>query len=207
MTSTLRLVWITPDAEQTVVDIARVSSKKAPGEPGEKLLNYLKRNAHWSPFEMASACLEITTTRDIGRQLLRHRSFSFQEFSQRYSEVASLRTDREARGQHPTNRQASTELKDPLLDVWWGMAVGAVAESIERLYREALRRGVAKECARALLPEGLTPTRMYMAGTLRSWLHFVEVRTAEGTQPECAAVAREAERVLAEQCPVIFART
>lgn len=203
-TETAQLVWITPNAEQVVIDCARVSSPKAAGEPGERLLAYLRRHAHWSPFEMASACLEIRTTRDISRQLLRHRSFSFQEFSQRYAEAPTLATDREARAQHPTNRQASVPLDDSDVQAWWATTVADVANVARDAYQLALDRGIAKECARAILPEGLTPTRMFMAGTLRSWMHFIDVRTGNGTQPECVDVAKAAQQVLIGECPTVF---
>lgn len=200
---TASLVWITPDAEQVVIDCARVSSPKAPGSEGAGLLAYLRRHRHWSPFEMASACLEISTTRDISRQLLRHRSFSFQEFSQRYAEVPELVTTREARGQHPTNRQASVPL-DSGCRWWWHETQEKLARTASNLYAQAIDDGIAKECARALLPEGLTPTRMFMSGTLRSWVHFLDVRDADGVQPECRDVARACANILRAEAPLIF---
>lgn len=165
----VQLIWITPDAERMIAHIARVSNPANQDNPDyEKLLRYMIEHKHWSPFEMASACVEINTTRDIGRQILRHRSFSFSEFSQRYSAVDALPEPelREARLQDTKNRQNSFEVgPGPLADRWEILQHEVYLAASER-YKEALSLGFAKEQARALLPEGLTPTRMYMAGTL-----------------------------------------
>jgi thymidylate synthase (FAD) len=155
---------------------------------------------------MVSACLEINTTRDIGRQILRHRSFSFQEFSQRYADVVALGGSgpRECRMQDSKNRQNSLETDDAPLHEWWRQAQLGVSEMAAELYSAALHRGIAKEQARALLPEGLTPSRMYMAGTMRSWMHWIQVRTDPSTQKEHRLLAEEAKAVLAEPFPIIM---
>jgi thymidylate synthase (FAD) len=182
--------------EALVAYVARVSN---PGnqmnlETAPRLLAYLRRNNHWSPFEMASATLEIETTRDIARQILRHRSFSFQEFSQRYAEATSFHEPREARLQDTTNRQNSLPSDDHQLEKWWRAEQRELLAKVTRLYSKALEKGIAKEQARAVLPEGLTHSRLYMAGTLRSWLHYIELRTDAGTQKE--------HRIIAEKCRV-----
>ena len=168
---------------------ARVSNpqNQANTKTTAKLLDYLIKHKHWSPFEMASACIEITTTRDIARQLLRHRSFSFQEFSQRYADINDLDNDfvlREARLQDPKNRQNSIETSDVSLDIWWDAQQKFVIEHVKRIYNEAIERGIAKEQARAILPEGNTVSRLYVNGTIRSWIHYIELRSANGTQKE-----------------------
>lgn len=168
---------------------ARVSNpqNQANTKTTAKLLDYLIKHKHWSPFEMASACIEITTTRDIARQLLRHRSFSFQEFSQRYADINNLDNDfvlREARLQDPKNRQNSIETSDVSLDIWWDAQQKFVIEHVKRIYNEAIERGIAKEQARAILPEGNTVSRLYVNGTIRSWIHYIELRSANGTQKE-----------------------
>lgn len=204
---TASLVWATPDADALIARIARVSNPANEGNEATapRLLAYLLRHSHWSPFEMASVCMEIVTTRDIGRQLLRHRSFAFQEFSQRYAEVGALDEAplRAARMQHPTNRQASVACDDPSIAEWWEKAQAEHAASAGQTYRDALAHGIAKEVARAILPEGLTPTRMYMAGTVRSWLHFCDLRRGHGTQVESTAIAEAAWGILRETCPMI----
>lgn len=186
------------EAQDLVAYVARVSN---PGnqmnvETAPRLLAYLKKNKHWSPFEMASATLEIETTRDIARQILRHRSFSFQEFSQRYAEVTSFFEPREVRLQDTTNRQNSLPNDDPHLADWWRSEQKELLARVTRLYSKAIQRGIAKEQARAVLPEGLTQSRLYMAGTLRSWLHYVELRTDPSTQKE--------HRIIAEQCRAVL---
>jgi thymidylate synthase (FAD) len=170
---------------------------------GDKLVDYLIRNKHWSPLEMVSVCMEIETTRDIARQILRHRSFSFQEFSQRYAEVNSF-SIRECRMQDTKNRQNSLTTDDIELQQWWGSAQARVQKEAEFMYQAALNRGIAKEQARALLPEGLAMSRMYMNGTLRSWLHYIEIRTDVATQKEHRDVALECKKALAELCPTII---
>jgi len=157
-------------------------------ETNPKLLKYLIKNQHWSPFEMVSICLEIKTTRDIARQILRHRSFSFQEFSQRYAQVDESFMTREARLQDPKNRQNS---------------IFSVAEQAKETYQWALDQGIAKEQARAVLPEGMTPSTLYMNGTLRSWIHYIQVRTEKGTQKEHRALAVAAAETIAPLFPLI----
>lgn len=176
---------------------ARVSnpSNQANRETTSKLLRYLIKHKHWSPFEMASACIEIETTRDIARQLLRHRSFSFQEFSQRYASVNDINGDsfvvREARLQDKSNRQNSIPCDDTSLSVWWEQQQRFIIDHVRRIYDEARERGIAKEQARAILPEGNTVSRLYVNGTIRSWIHYIELRSANGTQKEHMELARE----------------
>lgn len=170
---------------------ARVSnpSNQNNDDSAEKLVRYLLKNKHWSPLEMVNVCLEIETTRDIARQILRHRSFSFQEFSQRYA-VASLGWEySEARLQDIKNRQNSLENSDAILDAWWDAKQKFVTEIVSGVYSEALERGIAKEVSRKVLPEGLTVSRLYMNGSLRSWVHYISLRTEKGTQKEHRDVA------------------
>lgn len=177
--------------EELVAYCARVSNpgNQANHETAPRLLNYLTRNQHWSPFEMAHAVMEIQTTRDIARQILRHRSFSFQEFSQRYAEVDAEPIMRETRLQDTKNRQNSIETDDKALSTWWNMAQREQwAESIS-MYKRALEQGIAKEVARAVLPEGLTVSRLYMAGSIRSWIHYIQLRAGNGTQKEHREIA------------------
>ena len=197
----VRHIWSTPDAEQLIADMARVSAPENIGKDATKLIGYLLRNKHFSPFEMVNMCVEINTTRDIARQLLRHRSFSFQEFSQRYAEVDKLPPAplREARLQDTKNRQNSIENKDINLSSWWADTQEEIHWLSHRAYKQALEHGIAKEVARAVLPEGLTSSRMYMNGTLRSWIHFYELRRGNGTQKETRLVA-EAVGALLKQC-------
>jgi len=174
---------------------ARVSNpqNQANTKTTAKLLDYLIKHKHWSPFEMASACIEIETTRDIARQLLRHRSFSFQEFSQRYADIRDLDDDfviREARLQDPKNRQNSIENPDAALEDEWANKQLAIIEMVKMTYNWALENGIAKEQARAILPEGNTVSRLYVNGTIRSWIHYIELRSANGTQQEHMDVAR-----------------
>ena len=201
-----RLVWATPDIDQRIVWMARVSNPKAePGDPGERLINYLIRNKHWSPFEMANICVEVETTRDIARQILRHRSFHFQEFSQRYATVLQEQpVVSEARLQDTKNRQHSIPVDDPDLQGWWEIAQKNTWDEAYARYEGALRRGVAKEVARKLLPEGLTQTRMYMSGTVRDWYHYFQVRLTDGTQKEHRDVAFEMLKVCQQVSPLIF---
>jgi thymidylate synthase (FAD) len=168
---------------------ARVSNpaNQANTKTTPKLLDYLIKHKHWSPFEMASACIEIETTRDIARQLLRHRSFSFQEFSQRYADIRDLNDDfviREARLQDPKNRQNSIPNKDAALEDEWANKQLAIIEMVKMTYDWAIENGIAKEQARAILPEGNTVSRLYANGTIRSWIHYIELRSANGTQQE-----------------------
>jgi thymidylate synthase (FAD) len=174
---------------------ARVSNpqNQANTKTTAKLLDYLIKHKHWSPFEMASACIEIETTRDIARQLLRHRSFSFQEFSQRYADIRDLDDDfviREARLQDPKNRQNSVEVDNPALSGEWNMRQRDVIDTAKKHYNWAIENGIAKEQARAVLPEGNTVSRLYVNGTIRSWIHYIELRSANGTQQEHMDVAR-----------------
>lgn len=165
----------------------------------DKLLAYCVRNEHWSPFEMVNVVMEIETTRDIARQILRHRSFSFQEFSQRYAAVADMSEPREARLQDTKNRQNSIETDDIAIQEWWKEEQEWLLHKIEVLYEQALADGIAKEVARAILPEGLTMSRMYMNGTLRSWIHYCQLRMGNGTQKEHREVAAECWRLIATE--------
>ena len=193
--------------EEFIVYCARVSNpaNQANHATAPKLMRYLTTHGHWSPFEMVSVTMEITTTRDIARQILRHRSFSFQEFSQRYADPTEALgfSFREARLQDKANRQnsivASSE-DDDMRGRWITMQYIAMNEA-EKRYKEALVMGIAKEQARALLPEGLTVSRLYMAGTLRSWLHYCNVRTKADTQAEHRAVADSAWQIIVNLCP------
>jgi len=201
----VNLVWATPDLEEKVAYCARVSNPENQNnhETAPKLLKYLMKHKHWSPFEMANVCMEIETTRDIARQILRHRSFSFQEFSQRYASVNSFAV-RECRMQDTKNRQNSLTTDDAQLQNWWELAQKRVKDDAELMYHAALAKGIAKEQARALLPEGMAVSRMYMNGTLRSWLHYIEVRTDPSTQKEHRDVAEACKNVLATVCPSIM---
>jgi thymidylate synthase (FAD) len=200
----VNLVWATPDIEEKVAYCARVSNPENQhnNETAGKLLKYLVKNKHWSPFEMANVCMEIECTRDIARQILRHRSFSFQEFSQRYAK-ATVFDSRECRMQDDKNRQNSLDTEDKYLKNWWASAQNRVLDEAELMYNAALSKGIAKEQARALLPEGLTMSRLYMNGTLRSWLHYIEIRTDKATQKEHRDVAEACKTVLSVLCPNI----
>jgi len=194
------------DAQELIAYCARVSnpSNQLNTETSEKLIKYLIKHQHWSPLEMVSACIEITTTRDIARQILRHRSFSFQEFSQRYADpTADLNfVTREARLQDAKNRQNSIETDDEELQKRWDKIQQNVITEARMAYNWAIENGIAKEQARAVLPEGLTVSRMYMNGTLRSWIHFIQVRSGNGTQKEHMLIAREVARIIAEIFPL-----
>ena len=191
--------------EELVAYCARVSnpSNQNNTKTSRKLLRYLAREKHWSPFEMVSACLEIETTRDIARQILRHRSFSFQEFSQRYAEQTEFTLFRDARMQDSKNRQNSIETEDADLKYEWLKKQAEVAVSVKNAYNWALENGIAKEQARAVLPEGTTSSRLYMNGTLRSWIHYVELRSSNGTQKEHRDVAIECGKVLSTIFPIM----
>lgn len=210
MTATARLIAVSQptdgsSAEALVAYCARVSNPKNQANPDAAgLLRYLLRNAHWSPFEMAHAVVEIETTRDIARQLLRHRSFAFQEFSQRYAKAPPAPVLRDARMQHPTNRQASLPAADEDLRGEWADAQTWVWQIAMGAYEDAINRGMAREVARAVLPEGLTGSRLYMAGSLRSWLHYLEVRRGNGTQPEHVAVAEAITEALRPAFPTLL---
>ena len=198
------------DLQDLIAFCARVSnpSNQLNTETSQKLINYLVKNAHWSPLEMVSVCLEIETTRDIARQMLRHRSFSFQEFSQRYADPTKDLDFvlREARLQDTKNRQNSVELEDTLFgdnlkEQWRWMQEDVILAST-KAYEWAVKNGIAKEQARAVLPEGLTVSRLYMNGTLRSWIHFIQVRSGNGTQKEHMQVARACAEVIAKVFPM-----
>jgi thymidylate synthase (FAD) len=201
------------DAQELIAYCARVSNpaNQFNTETSEKLIRYLVRHQHWSPLEMVSACCEIVTTRDIARQILRHRSFSFQEFSQRYAdptaELDQAFVLRECRFQDTKNRQNSVELdmsddQQRLLGIEWSRAQERVLYAVKREYKWALDNGIAKEQARAVLPEGLTISRMYMNGTLRSWIHFIELRSGNGTQKEHQQIAVACAEVIAKIFPM-----
>lgn len=206
--SSVKLEWATPNIEDVIIHIARVSNPKMQNEPTSKLIPYCIKNQHWSPFEMVNVCLEMNTTRDIGRQVLRHRSFSFQEFSQRYAAVDALGDFEfsEVRLQDTKNRQNSLEINGDktYLKNWWSWKQAQVMELVSQLYKEALEQGIAKEIARKILPEGLTPTRFYMNGTVRSWMHYCMLRTANGTQKEHMILAQQASDELAKILPTVW---
>lgn len=177
---------------EQVAFAARVSNptNQNNSETAEKLVRYLIKNQHWSPLEMVSVCMEIETTRDIARQILRHRSFAFQEFSQRYADASQLGFEvREARMQDLKNRQNSIETDNQALAAWWETYQKKVIEVASDAYKFALEKGIAKEQARAVLPEGITGSRMYMNGTLRSWVHYIQLRSGNGTQKEHREIA------------------
>jgi thymidylate synthase (FAD) len=203
-----------PNLQDLVAYCARVSnpSNQANSETSEKLIKYLIKHKHWSPLEMVSACIEVETTRDIARQLLRHRSFSFQEFSQRYAdptaELDNAFVLREARLQDTKNRQNSVEFdmsdeKQKLLAYEWERAQKRVLYAVKKEYEWAIKNGIAKEQARAVLPEGLTVSRLYVNGTLRSWIHYIDLRDGNGTQKEHAEIARACAEVIAKVFPII----
>ena len=191
---------------ELVAFCARVSnpSNQTNKDTSEKLIRYLVKNQHWSPLEMVSMCLEIETTRDIARQILRHRSFSFQEFSQRYADPTQELdfVTREARLQDTKNRQNSIEVDDQLLQNEWYRAQQRVIYAAKREYEWAIANGIAKEQARAVLPEGLTVSRLYMNGTLRSWVHYIQLRSENGTQKEHREIALKCAEVIAKVFPM-----
>ena len=203
-THTAKLIWVTPNAEKLIGKIARVSNPANEDNPdSEKLLRYLIKHRHWSPFEMASMCIEIQTTRAIAPQILRHRSFSFQEFSQRYAEVTDIHTP-QLRRQDLKNRQNSiSDLRQADIDQWNLLTEEHFKHSME-LYKALLDKGVAKECARSVLPLN-TGTRMYMSGTIRSWLHYVDLRSANGTQLEHQKIALDVLSILQRELPTVAA--
>ena len=195
------------DVQELIAFCARVSNPTAQinTETSEKLIRYLIKHQHWSPLEMVSACLEIKTTRDIAHQIVRHRSFSFQEFSQRYADPDlqdELFEYSEARLQDTKNRQNSIEVNDPKLQEEWNERQKEVAELAKQNYDWAIQNGIAKEQARKVLPEGITTTTLYMNGTLRSWFHYIELRGANGTQKEHMEIAHECAKVIAEIFPL-----
>jgi thymidylate synthase (FAD) len=194
------------DAQELIAYCARVSNpaNQLNTDTSEKLIRYLVKHAHWSPLEMVSACVEIETTRDIARQILRHRSFAFQEFSQRYADPTKDLDFvlREARLQDTKNRQNSVETDDAELQAWWDAKQKFLIEYVKDTYAEAIGRGIAKEQARCILPEGNTVSRLYMNGTLRSWIHFIELRSANGTQKEHQIVAVACAKAIAAIFPM-----
>jgi thymidylate synthase (FAD) len=188
--SKVNLIWSTPNGEDLVAFMARVSNPENQDnkETASKLVKYLIKNKHWSPLDMVDMCVEIETTRDIARQILRHRSFYFQEFSQRYAAVSDFEFS-EVRMQDEKNRQNSLETDDTYIKNWWNAAQLRVQSEAELMYNQALKKGIAKEQARKLLPEGLTMSKMYMKGTLRNWIHYIDVRCDPSTQKEHREVA------------------
>ena len=192
---------------EDIAYIARVSnpSNQNNTATSEKLVRYLMKHKHWSPFEMVSVCMEIETTRDISKQILRHRSFSFQEFSQRYAEPDDLGNFviREARMQDEKNRQNSIECDNSQTAAFWENSQRNIISASRMAYNHALKMGIAKEQARAILPEGCTPTRMYMNGTLRSWLHYIEIRSGVETQKEHREIALACAEELKEIFPMV----
>ena len=202
---TVQLMWATPEADKQIAFMARVSNPdNQDNAEFKRLLNYLMKHNHVSPFEMASMCVQVDTTRDISRQILRHRSFSFQEFSGRYEDMTKLgdMVERECRLQDTDNRQSSIETNDERLLKGFYASQNDVWNIAAQAYDAALRNGIAKEQARALLPEGLTPTRLYMQGTIRSWLHYIQVRAGVETQKEHRVIAQGALEVLRKIAPI-----
>ena len=197
-----KLIWVTPDAERLIGKIARVSNPANEDNPEvTKLLKYLIKHKHWSPFEMASMCLEINTTRAIAAQILRHRSFSFQEFSQRYAPAMDVELPH-LRRQDVKNRQNSIDDMDEIDAMFLTSKIDQHFKEAQDLYNQLLDKGVAKECARAVLPLNTT-TRLYMSGTIRSWLHYIDLRSWHGTQWEHTQIALSALDILREQLPTI----
>ena len=194
------------DLLEQVAFAARVSNpaNQNNNETSEKLVRYLIKNQHWSPLEMVNVCLEIDTTRDIARQILRHRSFSFQEFSQRYADASQLGFElRDCRLQDIKNRQNSLPSTDLTLDDMWQIQQNRLLEQVQKTYKWALDNGIAKEQARAVLPEGITKSRLYMNGTLRSWVHYIQLRSANGTQKEHQDVALACAEEIKSVFPMI----
>jgi len=191
--------------QDLVAYCARVSnpSNQMNKETNDKLISYLISHQHWSPLEMVNVCLEIETTRDIARQILRHRSFSFQEFSQRYAEVDLQWETREARLQDLKNRQNSIETDDQKLEHLWELHQETIQIEAEKAYKWAIENGIAKEQARVVLPEGMTPSRLYMNGSLRSWVHYIQLRTEKGTQKEHREIAKACAKTIEEIFPMI----
>lgn len=203
--SAVKLVWVTPEAEQKIAYMARVSNPANQNNDASatRLLKYLIKNKHWSPFEMVNICMEIETTRDIARQILRHRSFSFQEFSQRYAVSEGFIQDSQARLQDTKNRQNSLYTDDISIQNWFEGAQRRLVTEATFLYSAALDKGIAKECARVFLPEGLTVSKMYMNGTLRSWLHYIDIRCDSATQKEHRDVANQCRDIIFAEFPSI----
>ena len=208
MNDKAKLIWATPDGDSLIAYMARVSNPdNQDNQESVGLIHYLIKHKHWSPFEMVSMCVEVSTTRDIGRQILRHRSFSFQEFSGRYQSFDKLPPVRmrQCRMQDTKNRQNSLEDVPEGVARWWDETQQGVHSVAYAAYQQALEAGIAKEQARALLPEGLTPSRMYIAGTLRSWIHYIDLRTDPSTQKEHRQIAEVCKALVAEQFPGVAA--
>ena len=205
MYHTVSLVHTTPDAEQLIAYMARVSNPNNQTNPeSERLIRYLIKHKHWSPFEMVNMCVQIETTRSVAAQILRHRSFSFQEFSQRYAQVAEPAFIPALRRQDTKNRQNSiADLDQGTVDDF-NIKINSLFELSESLYNEMLQAGVAKECARDVLPLS-TPTKLYMNGTLRSWLHYCELRCGNGTQYEHKLIADQVKDLIEQEFPTIYA--
>lgn len=202
--TSVNLVWSTPDGDRLIAYMARVSNPNAAiDQPSDRLIKYLLDHQHVSPFEMVNLCVQINTTRDISRQILRHRSFQFQEFSGRYSVVEEPFESiaREGRLQDHSNRQNSLPLVDHSLSSWWTTTQNSISKACFEAYNKALENGLAKEVARVLLPEGLVPTKMYMNGTIRSWIHYINVRTGPETQKEHREVAEQIKAIFIENYP------
>lgn len=198
----VRLVWITPEAEKVIGYCARVSNPSNQDNPDVAgLLRYCAKNKHWSIFEMANACFEITTSRAITAQIARHRSFSFQEFSQRYAQVQEFEPA-EARRQAETNRQSSTDDLHEDTRQWWKEEYQRLLAHAAEVYGRAVGKGIAKECARMVLPMA-TQSRMYMNGTIRSWIHYLALRTDEHTQKEHRQVANRIQSLLTQELPIV----
>lgn len=198
-----KLIWVTPDAEELLCYIARVSNPENQSKEPGSLIKYLIKNKHWSPFEMVSMCVEINTTRTIGRQWLRHNPRP-QEFSQRYEEPGKLGNFvfTEARLQDEKNRQASNQTDDQELIDWWNDVQTEISELVSLRYKEAMKRKLAKELARNILPEGMTPTKMYFNGNLRDWLFAIDLRAGHGTQLEATDVAKSLHQISKEVFPL-----
>ena len=205
MYHTVSLVHTTPDAEKLIAYMARVSNPDNQDNPeSERLIRYLIKHKHWSPFEMVNMCVQIETTRSVAAQILRHRSFSFQEFSQRYAQVTEPALIPKLRRQDTKNRQNSIDNLDPVTVDEFNIKMNSLFELSESLYNEMLAAGVAKECARDILPLS-TPTKLYMNGTLRSWLHYCDLRCANGTQYEHKLIADQVKGLIDQEFPTIYA--
>ena len=204
MYHTVSLVHTTPDAEKLIAYMARVSNPANQDNPkSERLISYLIKHKHWSPFEMVNMCVQIETTRSVAAQILRHRSFSFQEFSQRYAQVAEPAMIPQLRRQDTNNRQNSIDDLDFYTVKDFTVKINSLFELSESLYNEMLAAGVAKECARDILPLS-TPTKLYMNGTLRSWLHYCDLRCANGTQYEHKLIADQVKTLIQQEFPTVY---
>lgn len=196
----VKLIWITPNCEQLIAYIARVSSNNQENPEYGKLIKYLVKNNHWSPFEMGNMCIEITTTRAISQQILRHRSFSFQEFSQRYKEINNINIP-ELRNKHIINRQSSLDIHEK--NEYYQDKINKLYNDINNLYNEMKEDNIALECARNILPLS-TETKIYMNGNIRSWIHYLQIRTEEHTQKEHREIAFKILDIFSQQLPTIY---